>query len=75
MKNISTVLLSIALNHPPLQRPFTADSPEHPSEQADYEKARVALGSCANSSKSHESVFTRHHTEDTKLLVLLLFFL
>lgn len=74
MKNISTVLLSIALNHSPLQRSFTADSLEHPPEQADYEKARVALGSCANSSNSHESVFKHHHTEDTKLLVLLFFF-
>lgn len=64
MKSIWKVLLSVALNHSPLQRSLTANFTKHPPEQADYKEMRVALV-CANSSNSHESVFTCHHTEDT----------
>lgn len=38
--------------------------PKHPPEQADYTNVRGWPGLCANSSNSHESVFTHHHTED-----------
>lgn len=39
--------------------------PKHPPEQADYTDVWGWPGLCANSSNSHESVFTYHHTEDT----------
>lgn len=63
MKKICKVLLSIALNHSPLQQSSTANFAKHPTEQADYTKGWLV--SCAHSSNSHETVFTRHLTEDT----------
>lgn len=74
MKNIWKVLLSVALNHSPLQQSLTANFTKHPPEQADYINERGWPGLCANSSNRHESVFTRHHTEDTNCWCCFFFF-
>lgn len=70
------VLLSVALNHSPLQRSLTANFTKRPLEQADYLKTSEGDPGCVLiHPNSHESVFTRHHTEDTNCWCCFLFFL